>query len=853
MRHLPLQAPLLWQTYLAFWIAGILAAPWPFPATICALLLLWADDRLWRCSRLVLAVLCLLGGLMTAQWQLYGAPLRTTPAPIDEQEWIGIRRYCGIVRNTRGLPGNRLRILLENMHQATRQDDTSTSDNPPLSGLVQWTWESPAYESPLPGQTVCLSRRIIPAQGFANQKLPDWGISQAAQGVRWRVWSKGDSGQPRVHGEGTHLARWREALRQGLLRTLLPTKAQNKNIPADSMPIMTSATDLPQGKAILLALLFGDRRYVEQKTLDNFAAATLAHSLALSGQHLAVAGLAGLLCILTIARLSPQFYLQRPRLIWTLLASLPLAFLYLWLGNAPASLLRATGMLAVLTLFALWGRPHTTLDVLCIALLGISIVAPLAVLDTGLQLSALCVTAIGLALPWLRCHDPFAQATEISSPQVYSFPRRVWRALWHILLISLILQTALLPLNLLLFGNMGHWFAFNLLWLPIADGLVLPTAALGLLCSTLGLEAPAWLALEVAALPCQLLVDGLDRMASLGWLQSPALLRPHWTALPAFAALLTALAAQVGRSNPPAAMRRLLLAGIILLCIGPLQRTADRVCNEIRLSILDVGQSQALILHLPGHTRLLMDGGGSASPRFEPGHMLTGPALTRNDAPRLAGVLNTHPDLDHMGGLLYVLKHFDVPLLLDNGRSSKGEKGKQWEEVRRLNHALPLRYGDVLLTDTPGLRLEILHPPVDEVLQWQGNNASVVARLVWHNRGLALFMGDAERPVLRRLLANGDNLQAEVLVAPHHGSGSSFMQTFYEAVQPKLVIASCGLANRYGYPAKRLRDWLAAAGIPLLYTGRDGEVSVTWKDATPCSVHTARYGSVSLPQHTDMP
>ncbi len=298
MRHLPLQAPLLWQTYLAFWIAGILAAPWPFPATTCALLLLWVDDRLWRYSRLVLAVLCLLGGLMTAQWQLYGAPLRTTPAPIDEQEWIGIRRYCGIVRNTRGLPGNRLRILLENMHQATRQDDTSTSDNPPLSGLVQWTWESPAYESPLPGQTVCLSRRIIPAQGFANQKLPDWGISQAAQGVRWRVWSKGDSGQPRVHGEGTHLARWREALRQGLLRTLLPTKAQNKNIPADSMPIMTSATDLPQGKAILLALLFGDRRYVEQKTLDNFAAATLAHSLALSGQHLAVAGLAGLLCIL---------------------------------------------------------------------------------------------------------------------------------------------------------------------------------------------------------------------------------------------------------------------------------------------------------------------------------------------------------------------------------------------------------------------------------------------------------------------------------------------------------------------------------------------------------------------------
>lgn len=55
---------------------------------------------------------------------------------------------------------------------------------------------------------------------------------------------------------------------------------------------------VPQGKAILLALLFGDRRYLTQDTLDNFSAATLTHSLALSGQHLAVAGLVGLLCVL---------------------------------------------------------------------------------------------------------------------------------------------------------------------------------------------------------------------------------------------------------------------------------------------------------------------------------------------------------------------------------------------------------------------------------------------------------------------------------------------------------------------------------------------------------------------------
>ena len=103
-----------------------------------------------------------------------------------------------------------------------------------------------------------------------------------------------------------------------------------------------------------------------------------------------------------------------------------------------------------------------------------------------------------------------------------------------------------------------------------------------------------------------------------------------------------------------------------------------------------------------------------------------------------------------------------------------------------------------------------------------------VARLTQHGRGLALFLGDAEQPVLHRLLENGDDLRAEVIVAPHHGSQNGFLKEFYAAVQPGLVVASCGFENRYGYPAPCLRAWCAATGVPLLYTGRHGAVRVTW-------------------------
>lgn len=906
MRHPPLQAPLLWQTYMGFWIAGITAAAWPWPSFCCALLLLFADSRLWRPARLCCAALCLLAGLFTGHWQLFGGPLQGRALHAERPPWLAqwqsaphaAPRICGTVRDVRGLPDDRLRLLLEDVRPERpnaqtdglktvgpqpEYDDPRDGEAQALPGFVAWTWEAPVpgdsgsasaaqaaafspatpswmrsstlpqsdrsqsrptqsdqspsmlFRSPaLAGQIVCLARRPIPAQGFANEGQTDWGLTQAARGVRWRVWSTRDTGQPKVFGQPSPFARWREALRLDFLAALLPApKAEGgeplaQNHAAGGYASFDRRNALPQGKAILPALLFGDRRFLTQHTMNNFAAATLAHSLALSGQHLAVAGLLGLLCVLAAARARPGIYLRRPRAVWALLATLPPAMIYLWLGDAPASLLRAAIMLAFFAVWLLRGRALTTIDALCAALCCISVASPLSVLDTGLQLSVLCVAVIGMSLPWLRILAPAPEAA--AQPLPYARLRRALRALLRIFLVSLCIQAALLPLNMLLFNNMGGWFWLNVLWLPVADMLVLPAAALGLLLAASGFGVAARAALDVAAMPCQWLTDGLAWLAGAGLLHPASLLRPHWTALPAFAALLTALVLKAGRPTLPPAARRLLLAGALLLCVGPALRTAERLSGDIRLDVLDVGQSQALALRLPGHVRLLLDGGGSASPRFDPGQALVAPALTYNDGPRLSAVLNSHPDIDHMGGLLYVLRAFSVGRLLDNGREGSGERGRQWRTLRQALRSRPLARGDVLVLGDPAqdLRLEILHPPREEQAAWQGNDASLVARLTCNGRGLALFPGDAERPVLRRLLDNGDDLRAEVVVAPHHGSKTGFLKEFYRAAQPGLVVASCGFENRYGYPAQRLRAWCDEAGIPLLQTGRDGAVHVVW-------------------------
>lgn len=878
MRHPPLQAPLLWQLCLCFWIGGIAAAVWPWQSLLCLALLVLADSRLWKAWRMAFCILLALAGLFTARWQLYGSPWHHDLAIQSPPLWLAEApkdiRVCGTVTDSQGLPDQRLRLILSHMvpeAAAATNDALNGAASPiasavPLPGLVALTWDK-ATLRPMPGQTLCLARRPMPMQGFANEGQSAWDLWWAAQDVRWRLWSQGERGDPRVYGEGGRSARWRESLREKFLAALLPPAPPAGSLltAENSEPAAATARDaapgqakkaldgqaasghimqpgqaaqsgqerLSQGKAIVLALLFGDRQYLDQATLNNFAAATLVHSLALSGQHLVVAGMIGLFCVLAASRLRPGIYLRRPKILWVMLASLPPALGYLWLGNAPASLLRATVMMLVAALWMAAGRPRTTLDALGAALLCITVSSPLSVLDTGLQLSALCVAAIGLSLPWLRRIIPLPDR----GAQEHAGRAAAWgRALMRIFLVSLFIQIALLPLNMLLFGNAGFWFPLNVAWLPVADLIVLPAAVLGLLCSALGLEPLARLILDVAALPCQWLVNSLAWLAENDLLAAPAMLRPHWTALPAFAALLTALAFRAGRKNLPKSAARLLLAGGALLLAGPLLRVEQRLSPEIRLDVLDVGQSQAVALRLPGHMRLLLDGGGSASPRFDPGKALVAPVLLYNDSPRLTGVLNSHPDLDHMGGLVHILEHFNVSALFDNGQDGRGDSGwgALWAQARRQYNARPLARGDVLQLGDPArqLQLEILHPPRNALTEadspWTGNNASLVARLTHKGRGLALIPGDAERRSLRHILDQGMDVRAEVLVLPHHGSDSSYLADFYKAVQPRVAVAACGFENRYGYPGKKVRAWLDKAGIPLLYTGRDGQVSVTW-------------------------
>jgi competence protein ComEC len=314
-------------------------------------------------------------------------------------------------------------------------------------------------------------------------------------------------------------------------------------------------------------------------------------------------------------------------------------------------------------------------------------------------------------------------------------------------------------------------------------------------------------------------MTALDWLDGRGLLVTVTVLRPAWPELLGCFGLLACLALVIaGRARPMAAL--LVSCGLLL---GPgLWRGLAGSRETVTLTVLDVGQGQAVCLDLPGGQRLLVDGGGLFGP-FDVGQAVVGAFLTDGRPPRLDTILASHPHADHIKGLNFLLEQFWVGRFLDNGGLAATEPGRP---LLATAHKRGIAHASLLAGDRldlgHGLALTVLHPGAED--DRSGNDGSLVLRLTWHERGLAILPGDAEHGVLRRLADSGEALGAEVLVLPHHGSATSLSRRFYAAVSPRLAIASCG--DIRPAPASKVVQSLARLGCATVATNRRGAVTV---------------------------
>jgi competence protein ComEC len=228
--------------------------------------------------------------------------------------------------------------------------------------------------------------------------------------------------------------------------------------------------------------------------------------------------------------------------------------------------------------------------------------------------------------------------------------------------------------------------------------------------------------------------------------------------------------------------------------------------SELSVSVLDVGQGDAILIDPPGAEPLLVDGGPPGAGLVE--------ELEREGVDSLAAAALTHEQSDHAGGLVEIMGKIPIGALLHNGaaRDTRAAALAAGVPTERVAEGDDLRFGE--------LRLEVLWPHGSAPRSADPNQRSLVLLARWRRFSL-LLTGDAEAEV-----APVDPGPIDVLKVAHHGSEDARLPALLEGLRPRLAVISAGEGNPYGHPAPATLAALADARVPTLRTDLDGEIEI---------------------------
>ena len=253
---------------------------------------------------------------------------------------------------------------------------------------------------------------------------------------------------------------------------------------------------------------------------------------------------------------------------------------------------------------------------------------------------------------------------------------------------------------------------------------------------------------------------------------------------------------------------------------------------RLTVTVLDVGQGDAILIRTPNGQDILVDGG--------PGRAVVrglGDELPWYDR-SIELVLLTHPQADHATGLIDVLARYDVRRVLGGPGVQSSTVFRTWRDaVRAEGRAIETAKQGVALDLGEGVRLEVLGPDAAGAADPKINNTGAVVRVTWHDVSF-LLTADIEAKAERALLRDGVELHATVLKVGHHGSKTSSTREFLDAVQPSISVVSSGKDNPFGHPAAEVVARLDDYG-PVYNTADVGPVRFE-TDGHRWSVSTGR-------------
>ena len=254
--------------------------------------------------------------------------------------------------------------------------------------------------------------------------------------------------------------------------------------------------------------------------------------------------------------------------------------------------------------------------------------------------------------------------------------------------------------------------------------------------------------------------------------------------------------------------------------------------NNLEINFIDVGQGDSTLVRV-NNKNILIDGGGSNySSTFDVGEMTLFPYLLDRGINKLDYVIISHFDSDHSQGLNYIMKNLKVKNALI---SSLGQESSEYTTFINLakeqgTNIIYVKMGDIIKMGD--MTIEILFPNEEKILDNAKNNNALVFKILWKNIAI-LFTGDIEQIAEEKILTlyqyNIKKLEASILKVAHHGSKSSSIKSFLEAVNPKIALIGVGEDNNFGHPNNGVIERLENIGCKIYRTDEYGEITIKFK------------------------
>ncbi|WP_175474799.1 DNA internalization-related competence protein ComEC/Rec2 [Colwellia chukchiensis] len=685
--------------------------------------------------------------------------------------------------------------------------------------IVRLTWQQPTQHL-LQGQRWQLLVKLKPAHGLANTGGFNYQTWLLQQQIVATGYVKNDAKAKSVSAKVMHNKQlkgqvsWRQLLYQQLSLLL---------------------TDEPLS-GLILALGFGERGELSRHHWQVLSATATQHLIAISGLHIGIVAMATLIVMRAVVCYLPWYRLlskpwqikltSRNITFLPVLISGVMAWYYAYLAGFAIPTLRALIMLLLFWLCKAMAIKMTLMRWLLSAIVAILLCWPLSLLSASFWLSIIALTIIfititrykafltGTGTDTITAPSSIAATTKLQSVvKVKYLPIKMRAVNWlkGLLLIQLVLTLAMLPIAALLNYQLplAAFFA-NIVAVPVMSITVIPCTLLAVIALPLS-KIVAMFFLDLALFFLAKVWQYLSVIASVQWLQLPVSFQQIQLLLLVLVLCLGAIFFRVGYA------KRLLLSSMLLLALGR-SHLLTKQSSDWQLTVLDAGHGLAIVIEKDEGV-FLYDTGASYASGFSIADAALIPYLKHRGFNKIDGVIISHNDNDHAGGLAQLRKQLSIAKVIANDFALLPDsvclagQGFDWQ----------------------GLRFEMLSP---SVIKGDKNDDSCVLTI---SDGLhkVLLPGDISIKQERQLLAMPgmrEKLRSDLLIAPHHGSKSSSSARFLSAVAPQYAVFSTGYLNRWQMPSKEIINRYQALTTTMFNTAEQGMISFTFRLASPSQV-----------------